>query len=88
MAKVQIETLKDLEKLIKLCKKQGIATIKVDGIEFTLSPEAQARLVKRANRPIEGLPMPGVEKIETPDDLTAEELLFYSSGGPGPVVGS
>ena len=33
-----IDSLKDLEKLIKLCRKSGVSTIRVDGIDLVLSP--------------------------------------------------
>jgi hypothetical protein len=36
---MKIESLKDLEYLVKLCRKTGIQSIKVDGVELHLGPE-------------------------------------------------
>lgn len=73
-----IESLKDLEKLLKLCRKQGVQEIKLGAVEIKLGdlpsepskysddPEATA-----AN-PLAGFP-DGM--------LTPEQLMFYSAGG-------
>lgn len=71
-----INDLKDLEKLLKLCRKQGVNKIELGQIKLELG-----------DLPIE----PGkAQAIETPEDpynnfpvgeLTPEQLMFYSSGG-------
>lgn len=90
---MKIETFKDLEKLIKLCKKTNIYNIKIDNIEINIS---QIKLNKK-NLDTEVFPEEIVkipifkpvassindnpstpDKIET-DELTNEQLLYYSS---------
>lgn len=89
-----ISSLKELQKLIALCRKTGVASIKVDGIEFNLGALPS---VKTQSKPIDfssdfpessikvpqfqGYVAPIVdEKIQT-DELSEEQLLFYSSAG-------
>lgn len=91
---MKIEKLSDLKALITLCRKTGVKDIIVDGISFSLSDlprrSVQIREAKRDTRkvlgpsglidvPTELLPP---EVIETPDELTAEQMLFYSAGDP------
>jgi hypothetical protein len=82
--------IKELQKLITLCRKQGVTSIKMEGVELQLGPEP----VKQAKRPAVEMPNfdPGsiprpslkpwetetVEKIET-DAPTGDELLFWSA---------
>lgn len=74
-----IQDLKDLQKLLKLCRSQGITDIKIHGVE-----------IKFGEMPIQ----PGaIQAIEMGQDatnpyanfpqevLTPEQLMFYSSGG-------
>jgi hypothetical protein len=88
---MKINTLKDLEKVIKLCRKMGIAYIKTGELELQLGaiepkpkkiqdlsldfPEANIKV------PTPTIPTETQEQIET-DTLTPEQLLFYSSQGP------
>lgn len=89
---MKIDTLKDLERVIKLCRKTGVSAIKIDGIEFGLGPEPKQQM--SANHLVAdivetGPTMPiytpgGIDentKITT-DGLTEEQLLYYSSQGP------
>jgi len=69
-----IESLKDLERLLKLCRKQGVTEIKLRGCEFKLGDLPQA------------IHTEAVEEQKTFEDfpdrvLTPEELMFYSAGG-------
>lgn len=80
-----ISTLKDLEKLINLMRKTGVDIAKVDGIELVLG-SVPAKAVKRSNGSIETFSsIVGPDTpIETPDELTPEQLMFYSaSDQPG-----
>lgn len=88
-----IQNLKDLEKLIKLCRKHGLVGIEVDGIKLELGKYQP----KVGNAPIltdfsgdfpeAGIPVPQYTgEIEAPTapttaDLTPEQLLFYSAQG-------
>jgi hypothetical protein len=87
---VKIETLKDLEKLIKLCRKTGVSAITVDGIELSLSAQEKPTRTK-SNKVVPGTLLedtfdPG--QIETPDQLTEEQLMMWSVGGEAPIVGN
>lgn len=71
--------LKELKKLIKYLRKEGITEFKADGFEFKLGPEpAKSRksLAKQAESEIQGA-------IDS-DYPSEEELLFMSAGGPPP----
>jgi hypothetical protein len=88
---LKIDSLKDLEKLAKLCRKVGINTIKVGEIEFHLGVEpykAQKEDDSFVTDPLAraSIPMPNIEyndpepdKIASPDELTEEQLMHYSS---------
>ena len=72
-----VQNLKDLEKLLKLCRKQGVTEIDLGSVKFKLGdlPPDPSQEVDTENRDITGFP-DGV--------LTNEQLMFYSSGGvPG-----
>lgn len=72
-----IKDLKELEKLLKLCRKQGVTEIKLGDIALTLG-----------DLPTEK-PEASIEEAESTDPyanfptgtLTPEQLIFYSSGG-------
>ena len=81
---MKIQDLKELEKLIRLCRKAGITVIKVDGIELALTEQPPRKAVKRSNS-FMAPSLPGidentpVETIDMPDSLTEEQLLYYSA---------
>lgn len=65
-----INDLKHLEQLLKLCRKQGVASMSIDNIQFKLEelPSIEAKAE-------------GPTGIQLPDGtvLTDEELLLYSA---------
>lgn len=70
-----IESLKDLEKLLKLCRKMGVnkielGTVKLELGDLPLESGAQSQAV--IDDPYLGFPT---------GELTPEQLMFYSSGG-------
>lgn len=79
-----IDNLKDLEKIIRLCRKQGVITIKIDGIELTLGPAPQ-----KTYKPIDiakdipeasiKVPVPNFVQgpVET-EELSEEQMLMWS----------
>jgi hypothetical protein len=73
-----IKDFKDLEKLFKLCRKQGIAEMDFNGIKFTLG-ELPSDIATGSNTQ-ESDPVDPYKDFPT-GDLTQEQLLFYSSGG-------
>lgn len=87
---MKIDTIKDLEKIVKLCRKAGVDIIKIGDIEIVLdkSFKTSPRRTKAVKQDIQGVPLPGgideatqifSSDIETPDELTEEQLLFGSS---------
>jgi hypothetical protein len=70
--------LKQLNKLIALCRKQGIKTIKMGELELTLSEEAPVK-ASRASRKAEPESVQG--EIDAFDSLSDEEKLFWSVTG-------
>lgn len=88
---MKIDTLKDLEKIIKLCRKTGVSAMRIDGVEFELGPEqANINIQKPSKRFVEELQpqmpvfTPGGITAETKiptDGLTDEQLLMWSAQG-------
>lgn len=83
---MKLETLKDLEKLVKLCRKLGVETITVDGVALVLGSAPLVASSKKSPR-VSSTSIPGVyindTTIET-DGLSDEDLLFYSAGTSDP----
>lgn len=87
-----INNLKDLKALVQLCRKEGIDAFEIGDIKFNLGAKPKR---ERKHTPIEfDIPEASVkipqynpivkqvvaDVIKT-DDLTQEELLFYSATG-------
>lgn len=80
-----INSLKDLEGLVKLMRKQGIQTIKVDGMELTLGQEP-IKASKTAKDSQQATLAPGgiTEDVRIPTDFPSmEELLNWSVTSEG-----
>ena len=81
-----LSSLKELDKLMVLCRKRGVKSITLDGITFVMSDEEPVTYKSKLDPQI----VPGLEesvytqnehlKIETPDALTQEQLLMWSVG--------
>ena len=96
---MQIENLKELQKLMAICRKHGISTITVDGITMTFDKQAPSKQVWGAPNlgsfstpsPEEDIKVPQYNGPITPPDavpmegLTEEQLLNWSSQGHEPV---
>lgn len=71
-----VTTLKDLEKLLKLLRRQGVVDFKHGEIELKLGDLPQDRTIANAeadgDNPFAGFP---------DGELTPEQLMFYSAGG-------
>jgi hypothetical protein len=65
---MKVETLKELEALVKMCRKHGVRSIEVDGIKMLIEEPDLPKSSEAASDP----------KTEQP--LTDEQLLFWSSG--------
>lgn len=71
-----IDSLKSLEKLLKLCRKQGVVKIELGNVRLELGDlpmqRNQALDVGAADDPYKDFPQ---------GELTPEQLMFYSAGG-------
>lgn len=74
-----ITDLKDLQKLLKLCRTQGITEIKLQGVEIKFGdmPAEPASALMADNEEPTTKNYAGFPQGE----LTPEQLIFYSSGG-------
>ncbi len=79
-----LNSLKELDKLMVMCRKRGVKSITIDGVTFHMSDQ---ELADTQNRVIstsvtqEGITPGGITadtKIVT-DELTEDQLLFYSA---------
>lgn len=71
-------TLNELQKLIQLCRKTGVTSIKMEGVELTLTPDAPAPAKPRGKSAAAKAAPETHDKTELEDKLTDEQLLFYS----------
>lgn len=69
-----IESIKDLERLLKLCRKQGVIEITVTGANLKLGEMP----TKHSNEPIEDQDDSNTSMFDEP--LTAEEMIAFSNG--------
>lgn len=85
-----INNIKDLAKVIKLCRSTGVAVLKLGELELHLGqePRKSKAAFGSANYGMEEanlkIPAPnlidsGPDKIETPDELSEEDLLNWSA---------
>lgn len=79
--------IKNIKKIIELCKRNGIEYIKIDNLElrFDLMHSSQQVVRKQANTTTSPIFSPGGvnqdTKIET-EELSEDDLLFWSAGVP------
>ncbi len=73
-----IQDLKDLKALLKICRSQGITEIKLNGVEVKFGdlPQEVGSTNYTENISIAN-PFANFPK----DELSPEQLMFYSSGG-------
>lgn len=77
---MKIETLKDLEKLVKLCRKLGVEAIECDGVRMDLGPSVPkaTRSSSKSKKAINTSELEAPDRVDT-DALTPEQLLYYSA---------
>lgn len=75
---MNLPDLDKLEQVIKLCRKQGVKSIKIDNVELTL---ADARPISKRSKKAQTNEVQG--RVES-DEPSAEELLLWSVGGGMP----
>jgi len=82
---MKIESLKDLQKLIQLCRKMGVEAFEVGEIKMSLGPEpAKYKATAIYKQTLQKTLAPGgiTEDVTIPTDLlTDEQLLFWSAQG-------
>lgn len=85
---MKLESLKDLDKLLVLCNKRGVKTMKIDNLEFHLEPDlvppskpTVKSQAKEVLPEIQGFNDPGKIIADGWDTLTDEQKLFYSAQG-------
>lgn len=66
---MKIESLEQLEAVVKFCRKQGISSIEIDGVKLAISEQPKRR---RKGKEVTG-------DIETPDVFTEDDLMFWSA---------
>lgn len=71
---MQLPDLKALDKIIALCRKRGVKSIKIDNVELTLAESAPVSTYKKKAPSL--TPQPD-SAFET-DTLSPEEMLFWS----------
>lgn len=78
-------TIKELSKLLILCRKHGVEKLKLGDVEFSINPSFLTHTTSKSKTHTTATPVysPGGVtediKIET-EELTHEQLLFYSAG--------
>lgn len=83
---MNLPDLKQLEKVITLCRKKGVKSIKIDNVELTLADEVPVSNYKaKQTKSIDSVQ----SNIESDgwDSLTEEERLFYSVSSPESILG-
>lgn len=74
-----IESLKDLQKLVHLCRKQGVTEIKLGSVELKLGELPKS---ETATSQVQDVIPTDNPYADFPDgELTPEQLMFYSAGG-------
>ena len=78
---MNLPDLKELSRVIALCRKQGVKSIKIDNVELTLQDVAPLP-AKRNRKPKAQVPTDfGSNDEYTSEEPTELDLLFYSAGG-------
>lgn len=67
---MKIDNIKDLEAVLKLCNKQGVRSISIDGISLALDGVPPNKKEETYTNAYEAL---------KPENISEEDLLFWSS---------
>jgi hypothetical protein len=77
---MNLPDLKQLDKVIALCRKRGVKSIKIDNVELTLSEDAPAKQTRKKSNTKEAEQVSAtVDTAFESDSPTEDELLFWSS---------
>jgi hypothetical protein len=77
---MDLPDLKDLGKVIDLCRKKGVSNITIGTLRLELGPEPERVSRQRESGTHEQDPADPYANFPT-GELTPEQLMFYSSGG-------
>lgn len=81
---MNLPDLKQLDRVIALCRKRGVKSIKIDNVELILNEEAPTQ-TKRKRKAVPLDQLPTSEDSSFDSDMPSEmELLFASAGGVPP----
>lgn len=89
-----ISNLKDLKRLLQLCREQGVSAIKIDNIEMQLTSAAPVKAQRKqalsdfsSDFPEANMTVPQMQEAAVAeaaaiitDELSLDQLLFYSAG--------
>lgn len=75
-----INDLKELQKLFKLCRAQGITEIKLNGVEFKMGNLPVDKNNQEVYTDVDDSPQNPYSNFPQ-GELSPEQLIFYSSGG-------
>lgn len=79
---MNLPDLKQLDKVVALCRKRGIKSIKIDNVEITLSEDAPKTTKRKSRKAVSLDQLPETEATSFESDTPSElELLFASCGG-------
>ncbi len=71
--------LKELQKLIALCRKSGVLSIKMEGVELTLSEDTPPAPKPRGKAAQKVAADTTRDPIELEGEMTPEQLLYWST---------
>lgn len=69
---MKINSLQELEELIKICRKTHVESITVDGIQLNLAEQPKRKRKLKSEE----------KEVETESDFTEEQVLMWSAQGP------
>lgn len=79
---MKLESIKDLDKLMILCRKRGIKTFKLDNIEFVLADVEYTEARPKSKTSVELQPLTNTDSLNIQtDSLTEEQMLMWSAQG-------
>jgi len=80
---IQLPDLKDLEKVIDLCRKKGVSSITLGEMRLEIREEAPPSAYKKRKQNQEFNEIDPINPYANfpSTELTPEQLMFYSSGG-------
>jgi len=85
---LKIEDIKSLKQVLKLCRENGVSAIEIDGIKLNIALETKKAKVRQVSDFSSDIPEANIKVPQyngevaddiTTDELTPDQLLFYSS---------